>query len=275
MDAYILTCNPSLWPEDSDEHEFLAAQAATFRRGGALKMSSWSSGSRKRDLVVGDRLYLLVQGEGGPRGIIASGWVTDPEIVEGDAWEGSVGRKRYIEDIDWDAFIYRDEALSPDALKMVAPLTHWAPQGSGSQVRDGEAEPLAEAWDRHLAELGLVDLTEFPGPVLQGLEQVTEIPASYARALRTARRHQSAFRTLLLASQPHECAYCGLATVKLLEAAHIIPDAHGGPSSLENGLLLCANHHRALDSGLLRWDQDARTFLLAEDITAEDVAPVR
>lgn len=274
MSAFILTCNPSLWPEGAYDHEFLPAQAEAFRRGGALEMSRWSSGSRTGGLAVGDRLYLLVQGPKGPRGVIASGWVTDPDIVEDDAWEGSEGRKNYIEDIEWDAFLSREEVLSLDELKVVAPLTNWHPQGSGIKVREDEVEALAEAWDRHLAELGLVDLTGLPGPILQGPEQVTEVTASYARALRTVRRHQSAFRTLLLASQPHECAYCGLATVKLLEAAHIIPDAHGGPSSLENGLLLCANHHRALDSGLLKWDQDGRTLLLAEDITAEDVAPL-
>ncbi|QEH94328.1 hypothetical protein FV141_12975 [Dermacoccus abyssi] len=201
--------------------------------------------------------------------------MTDPDIVEDDAWEGSEGRKNYIEDIEWDAFLSREEVLSLDELKVVAPLTNWHPQGSGIKVREDEVEALAEGMGQAPGGIGprRSDGLAWP-PSCRGPEQVTEVTASYARALRTVRRHQSAFRTLLLASQPHECAYCGLATVKLLEAAHIIPDAHGGPSSLENGLLLCANHHRALDSGLLKWDQDGRTLLLAGDITAEDVAPL-
>jgi predicted restriction endonuclease len=46
------------------------------------------------------------------------------------------------------------------------------------------------------------------------------------------------------------CAVCGLDVSKVLEAAHIVPDAENGTDDPRNGLVLCRNHHRAYDCGL-------------------------
>lgn len=92
-------------------------------------------------------------------------------------------------------------------------------------------------------------------------------------AVRLDRRHQSAFRALLLRHQPNACAYCGLSTVALLEAAHIVGDARGGAASLDNGVLLCANHHRAFDKGLLVREETGE-FQPAEGLEAEHLLPL-
>lgn len=47
-----------------------------------------------------------------------------------------------------------------------------------------------------------------------------------------------------------KCAICGL-QAHLTEAAHIIPVKEEGSDELINGLLLCRNHHKAFDMGLL------------------------
>lgn len=83
-----------------------------------------------------------------------------------------------------------------------------------------------------------------------------EVPMSHTLRLVRTRRHQSAFRReVLLHTHPRVCAVCSLGVLEVLEAAHLIPDAEGGPASSSNALLLCANHHRALDSGLFRWTE--------------------
>ena len=81
-----------------------------------------------------------------------------------------------------------------------------------------------------------------------------EIPMSYALRLIASRRHQSKFRSKLLeGTTPRACAVCGLDVEQVLEAAHIVPDAKGGRASSDNAVLLCANHHRAMDRGMFVW----------------------
>ena len=81
-----------------------------------------------------------------------------------------------------------------------------------------------------------------------------EVPMSYAMRLIASRRHQSAFRRKLLErATPRACAVCGLDVEQVLEAAHIMPDAKGGRASSDNAVLLCANHHRAMDKGMFAW----------------------
>lgn len=271
MASYLLTCNPSYWPDDATDHRFLAEQAERFRRGEALETSRWSTGARKKDFVLGDRLYLLVQGNGGSRGIIASGWVTDPAVVEHDAWEGAVGRKNYVDNIDWDAFVAREEALPLDALKVLAPSTYWNPQSSGTLIHADDSLAVAEAWESHLKDLGYAEEGAFSAQ--DAVSKGADIERRYVMAVRLVRRHQSAFRALLLRHQPNACAYCGLSTVALLEAAHIVGDAHGGAASLDNGILLCANHHRAFDKGLLV-RQETGEFQPADGLEAEDLLPL-
>jgi hypothetical protein len=87
-------------------------------------------------------------------------------------------------------------------------------------------------------------------------DETLDVTSQDVRRLVGVRTSQSRFRRLLLARQTHECAYCGLAFDAVLEAAHLIPHGRGGPASLANGRLLCPNHHRAFDLGLMRWTGD-------------------
>ncbi len=75
------------------------------------------------------------------------------------------------------------------------------------------------------------------------------------------RPRDPAFRDTILRIYQHRCAVCGydalLGTTDLgIEAAHIHWHSHGGPDTEENGLALCANHHKAFDRGALSLDND-------------------
>ena len=54
------------------------------------------------------------------------------------------------------------------------------------------------------------------------------------------------------------CLVTNINVVEMLDAAHIIPVASGGTESSENGMLLSASAHRALDSGL--WAVNPKTL---------------
>lgn len=65
---------------------------------------------------------------------------------------------------------------------------------------------------------------------------------------------QSVFRKALLRVYNYRCAFCGFSFEDALEAAHLIPWADADRRqrmSPSNGILLCAIHHRMLDTGLM------------------------
>ncbi len=76
------------------------------------------------------------------------------------------------------------------------------------------------------------------------------------RSLRLVWERDRTFRSRVLAAYGHRCAVCGF-DLRVddrplgLEAAHIRWHTCSGPDSVDNGLALCAFHHKALDLGAL------------------------
>lgn len=76
------------------------------------------------------------------------------------------------------------------------------------------------------------------------------------RALRA-----SDFRSRVLVAYGHSCAMCGI-QLRLLDAAHILPAAHKeSTDGTDNGVALCALHHRAYDGELVTFDAEFRTHV--------------
>ena len=80
----------------------------------------------------------------------------------------------------------------------------------------------------------------------------------YAFHLMKQRVHQGQFRESILAAYKGRCALSGIPERRLLDAAHIIPDANPelGQPVISNGLLLSKIHHAAFDSHLIGIDPD-------------------
>lgn len=95
-----------------------------------------------------------------------------------------------------------------------------------------------------------------------GASAVATPPATPERryALREvkARLHQASFRDAVLAAYGHRCAISGLPEPRLLDAAHIVMDAHEllGQPIISNGLPLTKIHHAAFDANLIGIDAD-------------------
>lgn len=90
-----------------------------------------------------------------------------------------------------------------------------------------------------------------------------EVPRSYKTYMAKHRVHQKMFRDLLFSRAENICcSVCGITEPRVLDAAHIEADSQGGAAKASNGAILCANHHRAYDAGLITyisgWGNKAR-----------------
>lgn len=84
-----------------------------------------------------------------------------------------------------------------------------------------------------------------------------DIESRYMVRESKVRLHQAAFRSAILDVYQNRCAVTGMLEPKLIDAAHIIPDAEVGSSQLiNNGIALSNLHHRAYDRGLIGIDPD-------------------
>lgn len=96
-------------------------------------------------------------------------------------------------------------------------------------------------------------------------DQQREIDRIYVdRTVRT-RRHQARLRRMAFRHYPPKCHYCGLDVVEVLDTAHLTADRLGGAASVDNVRILCANHHRAFDAGLLAWSDDSDQFFASSE----------
>jgi putative restriction endonuclease len=90
------------------------------------------------------------------------------------------------------------------------------------------------------------------------------------------RRRDPRFAYDVLVAYRRRCAFCGLGlrlgdALVAIDAAHIRWHAASGPSTLDNGLALCALHHRLFDQGALTLDNDYR-IRLADELSGEGLA---
>ena len=103
----------------------------------------------------------------------------------------------------------------------------------------------------------------------------TDIERKYALRQVKQRVHQSFFREALLHAYDRRCALSNLKEVRLLDAAHIVPDPDKelGQPTVSNGLLLSKIHHAAFDAHLIGVDPDYRMHI-SEKLLAQRDGPM-
>jgi len=77
-----------------------------------------------------------------------------------------------------------------------------------------------------------------------------ELLRSYAEQVVMTRLHQPLFRQRVLVAYENQCALCRLRHARLLDAAHVVPDAQGGEPVVTNGIAMCKIHHAAYDADI-------------------------
>jgi len=91
-------------------------------------------------------------------------------------------------------------------------------------------------------------------------------PADLQTFSAKVRKGQPAFRKNLLKAYGNRCAITGWSPEAVLEAVHIVPHSKTGINVLDNGLLIRADLHHLLDSGLLRIDPETLQVEIAEQL---------
>jgi hypothetical protein len=118
-----------------------------------------------------------------------------------------------------------------------------------------------EGWDDQ-AGLFLVSFDNNQPPLLTEVHDEEEPFSLFGHTNKvrrevTVRKGQQRFKFRVLQRYGPQCAFCGLAVLELLDAAHIGPKKEQGSDDARNGLVLCSNHHRAFDAGLCAINPDS------------------
>lgn len=91
----------------------------------------------------------------------------------------------------------------------------------------------------------------------QGDSAAVTARRSYVTSLVRRRLHQARFRGRVIEAYRRMCAVCRLRHSELLDAAHILPDAHAqGEPVVPNGIALCKLHHAAFDQNIIGFRPD-------------------
>lgn len=161
------------------------------------------------------------------------------------------------------------------------------------EIVEMEADPSAGYLRRHRMEGGFPEeiqelLEEEPALIAQLAEKVLE--AHFPRTLHddiisavgldlevsttTRRPRDPAFREVVLRAYEFRCAICGF-DVRLrnqlvgVEAAHIKWHQAQGPDSVNNGLALCALHHKLFDRGAFTVSTE-RSVRVSQEVNGSD-----
>ena len=92
-------------------------------------------------------------------------------------------------------------------------------------------------------------------------------------------RRDPGFKSTVLLAYENRCSFCGFSgslrdALVGVDAAHVKMRSHSGPDRIDNGLALCALHHRLFDRGALGLDDELRILVSQHLMTREEESPV-
>jgi putative restriction endonuclease len=132
-------------------------------------------------------------------------------------------------------------------------------------VSPGRVMPVVPSYIGGWSAKDLKALVGFGDPAQFDTERFADVPAARRYALHAVRQrlHQATFRQAVITAYGGRCAISGLPEPMLLDAAHIVPDAHAamGQPVVPNGLPLTKLHHAAFDAHLIGIDPDSRLHI--------------
>ena len=86
-------------------------------------------------------------------------------------------------------------------------------------------------------------------------------PRSYAVISTKRALRDIGFRKRVLTAYSHSCAMCGI-QLRLIDGAHVLPASHpDSTDGTDNGVALCALHHRAFDRAFITFDSRYRIYI--------------
>ena len=101
-------------------------------------------------------------------------------------------------------------------------------------------------------------------PMPRSWEKISEKIETIERRRDTVSRARrgAQFRSKVLEAYGNRCAICRCQIPEILEAAHVYDVQYGGDDKINNGICLCANHHKLYDKGLIniKWEDKSLTI---------------
>ena len=99
---------------------------------------------------------------------------------------------------------------------------------------------------------------------------------------RAPSRRDPSFKSTVLLTYENRCSFCSFCGCSGnlrgapvgIDAAHVKMRSHSGPDRIDNGLALCALHHRLFDRGALGLDEDRQILVSQHMMLREDESPV-
>lgn len=242
--VFLFTWMPSFWPLDNllDLRNRWNKDIDT--------TEDWSSGART-NIPAGAKFYLIKKEES-PKGIFASG-------VTASGWfpslaDGSPNFNRLRFDIFLDP---SQNVLSVDQLQDIS-TTKWNAHGSGTELTEYIAAPLARRWSDFIAGIQPRPAGSWPSITPKAANDNYAVCEEDSRisALKQIklRRGQRVFRDRMVQIYGGRCSISGCEILDVLEAAHIKPYLGEPDHHDQNGLLLRADLHTLFDLMLIAID---------------------
>jgi putative restriction endonuclease len=134
--------------------------------------------------------------------------------------------------------------------------------------------PVYIVGDDPLTNRFLIAVDEAMVVLAENSGTISNIQKKYAQAIVKRRLHQPEFRGRVMRAYKTQCAICLLKHGELLDAAHIMPDAHElGVPAVSNGIALCKIHHTAYDQNFVGISPDYKVHINS-DLLAEKDGPM-
>jgi putative restriction endonuclease len=162
----------------------------------------------------------------------------------------------YVDTVEHGGLVryrYRSDNTSDNAKLRVAfeqgdPFIYFQGVRKGVYVAVYPVYAIADDPVESIFSISLDESTKlFADPLGESADQ-----RRYSSRVVQVRLHQPVFRAKVMTAYSISCAVCDLKHARLLDAAHILPDAHvDGFARVTNGLALCKIHHAAFDSNIL------------------------
>jgi hypothetical protein len=200
-----------------------------------------------------ERVFILRQGDGQARGIVARG-ITTSDPYKSTFNRDDTGRETFRVNIRLDSLTAHDETPVKDPYYPITGKSYQGPQVSGRPINDTNLLQSIEAqWAARFD-------TQTRSP-----EVLVAATAERQRVKRSIldRSGQPQFRDAVIEAYKGQCALTDCTTEEALEAAHIIPCSANGEDCVQNGLLLRADLHTLFDLDLFWIDPDTRKVNLA------------
>ena len=259
MKTFLLIWNPKKWAK----WESLAAEALKSAAGERIA-DRWSFSAHIKTVQIGDRVFLIRLGER-PKGIIASGWVTDAPRL-GEHWDkkkAAIGKEVFYVECEWERLLNPEIDAPLDLAQLKSGVTakmDWTPRFSGARIPEETVEALEDKWANHVGKTSLAVVsasTELSA--MEGAQRMALV-RHYERERWLRDEKMSAARSMGNGNLKCEVPRCGFDFEAVYgDLGHNYAQVHHlqplsdrtmpGKTSLDDLAVVCANCHVMIHRG--------------------------